>query len=101
LISQAPGQGRPLAAEESARWEAGVRVKGGGYAKVRAALAAKRQRGAQVAPTKTLVSVRYGPEVHDFFKASGAGWQTRMDEVLKRWVSRQTRAKAKQEDANG
>jgi uncharacterized protein (DUF4415 family) len=96
LVAQAPGEDRPLTAGEAARWEAGVFVEGGGYAKVRQALAAKRQRGSQVAPTKKLVSVRYSPEVLDFFKASGAGWQTRMDEVLKRWVARQTKAKSPQ-----
>ena len=41
----------------------------------------------QGAPTKQLVSVRYSPEVLAFFKAGGAGWQSRMDDVLKEWVS--------------
>ena len=33
-------------------------------------------RGTPVAPTKQLVSVRYSPEVLEFFRASRAGWQT-------------------------
>ena len=71
-------------------------VNGGGYEAVRKALAAKRkpgQRGPQVAPTKQLVSVRYSPEVLAFFKASGAGWQSRMDDALKQWVSRQSKTR--------
>ena len=71
-------------------------VSGGGYEAVRKVLAAKRkpgQRGPQVAPTKQLVSIRYSPEVLAFFKASGAGWQSRMDEALKQWVSSRSKAK--------
>ncbi|WP_229518520.1 BrnA antitoxin family protein [Massilia sp. PAMC28688] len=36
--------------------------------------------------TKILTSVRYSPEVIAFFKSTGEGWQTRMDEVLKAYV---------------
>jgi uncharacterized protein (DUF4415 family) len=37
---------------------------------------------------KLLVSVRYSAEVIDYFKASGEGWQSRMDGVLRRYVAR-------------
>jgi uncharacterized protein (DUF4415 family) len=40
----------------------------------------------KLANKKQLVSIRYSPEVIDFFKASGAGWQARMDSVLKDYV---------------
>jgi uncharacterized protein (DUF4415 family) len=40
---------------------------------------------------KQLVSVRYSPEVLAFFKATGEGWQTRMDGVLRQYVSRRSR----------
>ena len=89
-LARAPGKDRPLTAREEAQWSTGVMVNGGGYEAVRKALAAKRkpgQRGPQGAPTKQLVSVRYSPEVLAFFKAGGAGWQSRMDDVLKQWVS--------------
>ena len=71
-------------------------VNGGGYEAVRKAVAAKRkpgQRGPQVAPTKQLVSVRYSPEVLAFFRASGTGWQSRMDDALKQWVSSQSKTR--------
>lgn len=35
---------------------------------------------------KLLVSVRYSPEVLAYFKATGAGWQARMDSVLRDYV---------------
>jgi uncharacterized protein (DUF4415 family) len=37
---------------------------------------------------KLLLSVRYSAEVIAFFKASGEGWQSRMDGVLRRYVAR-------------
>lgn len=40
---------------------------------------------------KLLLSVRYSPEVVDFFKATGKGWQSRMDGVLKEYVARHSR----------
>ncbi|MFN0317345.1 MAG: BrnA antitoxin family protein [Burkholderiales bacterium] len=94
--ARAPGKDRPLTAREEAKWSTGVLVNGGGYKAVRKALAAKRkpgQRGPQVAPTKQLVSVRYSPEVLEFFKAGGPGWQSRMDEALKQWVSSRSKTK--------
>ena len=39
---------------------------------------------------KLLVSVRYSPEVVDYFRGTGAGWQARMDGVLKAYVERHT-----------
>ena len=90
VIAAAPGKDRPLTTKEKKQWDNAVFVKGGGYQAVRAAFAAKRkpgERGPQRTPTKQLVSVRYSPEVLSYFKASGAGWQTRMDEALKQWVS--------------
>jgi uncharacterized protein (DUF4415 family) len=35
------------------------------------------------------VSVRYSADVLAYFKAGGAGRQTRMDEALKQWVASQ------------
>jgi uncharacterized protein (DUF4415 family) len=42
------------------------------------------QRGKQKSATKQLVSLRLSPAVLDYFKATGPGWQTRIDEVLKK-----------------
>jgi uncharacterized protein (DUF4415 family) len=43
------------------------------------------------ATRKTLVSVRYSPEVLEFFRSTGEGWQSRMDVVLRNYVARQSR----------
>jgi len=32
------------------------------------------------------VSIRYHREVVEYFKSTGGGWQTRMDEALMEWV---------------
>ena len=41
--------------------------------------------------TKQLVSVRYSPEVLEYFKSTGEGWQSRMDSVLRNYVTRHSR----------
>jgi len=43
------------------------------------------------ATTKQLVSVRYSREVLTYFKSTGEGWQSRMDRVLREYVTRQSR----------
>ena len=36
---------------------------------------------------KVPVHIRFSPEVVAHFKATGKGWQTRMDEALKQWIA--------------
>jgi uncharacterized protein (DUF4415 family) len=49
-------------------------------------------RGRPKSPNaKKLVSVRYSPEVLAWFKATGEGWQARMDRVLRDYVARHSR----------
>jgi uncharacterized protein (DUF4415 family) len=50
-------------------------------AEVRQAIS--RRRGPQKAPRKVPVSIRLSPEVVKAFRASGAGWQSRVDEILR------------------
>ncbi len=35
---------------------------------------------------KVLLSVRYSADVVEYFKATGVGWQARMDQVLREYV---------------
>jgi uncharacterized protein (DUF4415 family) len=49
----------------------------------------------KLANKKQLVSIRYSSEVIDYFKASGAGWQARMDSVLKDYVEAHSTGDAK------
>ncbi len=43
------------------------------------------------ASKKVLVSVRYSPEVVEYFRSTGRGWQSRMDGVLRQYVARHSR----------
>ena len=45
---------------------------------------AKRVRGAQKAPTKAMVTIRLDRDVIEHFKAGGEGWQSRINEALRR-----------------
>ena len=60
----------------------------------------KRGRGPQKAPTKVLTAIRLDADVIAFFREQGPGYQTRINEVLRKSVekdltagSRRTRAK--------
>ena len=48
----------------------------------------KKTRGVQKAPTKVAVSIRLSPEVVKHFKAKGPGWQSRIDETLRKIVKK-------------
>lgn len=44
----------------------------------------RRGRGPNKAPTKKPVTLRLSPDVLEHFRASGRGWQTRIDEALRK-----------------
>ena len=46
----------------------------------------RRRRGPQKKPTKRLVSLRLDRDVHDRLRASGPGWQTRANDILRKAV---------------
>lgn len=54
---------------------------------------AKVNRGGRPksAATKVLLSVRYSPEVVEYFRSTGEGWQARMDGVLREYVAQHGR----------
>ena len=47
----------------------------------------KHGRGPQTAPTKVLTSIRLDADVLAFFKAQGDGYQSRINEALRRVVN--------------
>ena len=49
------------------------------------------ERGPQKQPKKVAMTLRYSPEVVKYFKETGHGWQTRMDDVLKSWIRKHPR----------
>lgn len=56
-------------------------------------LKAVTRRGPQKAPTKELISIRLSREVLASYRATGPGWQGRIDEALKRSLSRKLAAR--------
>jgi uncharacterized protein (DUF4415 family) len=53
-------------------------------------IASRMTRGAQVAPTKISTTIRLSSEVVQSFKATGAGWQSKIDLALKQWLEEHT-----------
>ncbi|GAB1368701.1 BrnA antitoxin family protein [Azonexus hydrophilus] len=50
------------------------------------ALSQRGKRGPQKAPTKERITIRLSPNVVETFRATGEGWQTRIDEALQDWI---------------
>jgi uncharacterized protein (DUF4415 family) len=66
-------------------WSRGTVTRGGGVAATIGAI--RRTRGPNKNPTKEQVAIRFDPEVLVAFRASGPGWQTRMNAALKEWLA--------------
>ncbi|GAB6040887.1 BrnA antitoxin family protein [Endothiovibrio diazotrophicus] len=45
-----------------------------------------RHRGPQKAPTKERITIRLSPDVVEHFRATGKGWQSRVDEALREYI---------------
>ena len=45
----------------------------------------RKGRGPQKRPKKVQTTLRLSPEVLQFFKMQGPGWQKKIDEALKEW----------------
>lgn len=50
------------------------------------AKAAVRRGRPPVARPKVSTTIRLSPDVIDFFKLGGRGWQTRIDKALREWI---------------
>ena len=46
----------------------------------------RRTRGKQRAPVKELISIRLDPDITEYFRSTGPGWQTRLNDTLRRAV---------------
>jgi uncharacterized protein (DUF4415 family) len=60
-------------------------------------LSLKKLRGPQKSPIKQRITIRLSPEVVTKFRATGKGWQSRMDEALQDWLKRQAGKKPAQQ----
>jgi uncharacterized protein (DUF4415 family) len=61
-------------------WE-GAMLKQGGVT-----IGHARTRGPNKRPKKEQVAVRYSSDVLEAFRATGKGWQTRMNNALREWL---------------
>ena len=68
-------------------WSAAVTTPGGGVSATIAAL--RRTRGPNKKPAKEQVAIRLDQEVVSALRASGSGWQTRVNAALKEWLATQ------------
>lgn len=57
-------------------------------------LSLKKHRGLQKTPTKELISIRLSQDVVTKLRASGRGWQARVDEHLREWLNGPKRKRA-------
>ncbi len=79
-------------------WSQGTVTPGGGVATTLAEL--RRTRGPSKKPTKEQVAIRLDQEVVGALRASGPGWQTRVNTALKEWLASQpVRRKARRQSA--
>jgi hypothetical protein len=83
---------KAAASESSARpgkvdWGQGTVTPGGGVASTLAVL--RRTRGPNKRPAKEQVAIRLDPDVVGALRASGPGWQTRVNAALKEWLASQ------------
>jgi uncharacterized protein (DUF4415 family) len=54
----------------------------------------KQRRGPQQAAPKELISIRLSQDVVSQLRASGRGWQSRVDEHLREWLKKPKRKRA-------
>ncbi len=75
----------PAAKAPRVDWSKGAVTRGGGVAATIEAL--RRTRGPNKSPTKEQVAIRFDQDVLLAFRASGPGWQTRINAALKEWLA--------------
>jgi uncharacterized protein (DUF4415 family) len=68
-------------------WSNAIATPGGGVSATIAAI--RRTRGPNKKPAKEQVAIRLDQEVVGALRASGPGWQTRVNAALKEWLATQ------------
>lgn len=77
----------PSSKSPKVNWSEGTVTSGGGVTATSAAL--RRTRGPSKRPAKEQVAIRLDPDVVGALRASGPGWQTRVNAALKEWLASQ------------
>jgi uncharacterized protein (DUF4415 family) len=79
--------GAPPSTKSKIEWSQGVVTPGGGVAATVAAI--RRTRGPSKKPIKEQVAIRLDQDLVGALRASGPGWQTRVNVALKEWLATQ------------
>jgi uncharacterized protein (DUF4415 family) len=74
--------------EDNPEWTAEMLQKAQRFSDLPNSMQAKLRGRPKLAVTKERITIRLSRDVVDHFRASGDGWQTRMDEVLKQWMEK-------------
>ena len=82
-LIDADGEVRELSAEDMAKFRPAAEVLPSSLRKKLGV------RGPQKAPTKERITIRLSRDVVERFRASGDGWQTRVDKALRDWLKTQ------------
>lgn len=72
--------------DENPEWTAADTTRAMPLTGLPASLQAKLRGRPKAAMTKERITIRLSPEVVERFRASGEGWQTRVDAALKDWL---------------
>ena len=88
-LTDEQGEVRELTDDDFRRAKSLDRLRG----PLKAKLKALARRGPQKAPTKELISIRLSRDVLASYRATGPGWQGRIDEALKRSLARKVAAR--------
>lgn len=78
--------------EELARGRPMAEVLPGLHANIAAEIARRKAGRPKLDCPKQSIALRLDVDVLDAFKASGPGWQTRMNDALREWVAKRKRA---------
>ena len=57
------------------------------YEELREKLTERRRRGPQKAPLKVATTIRFDADVLAALKATGKGWQSRVNAVMREWIA--------------
>lgn len=90
------GQATSSESPDSTDWDNGFVTSSA--EELRTEIARRRTRGPNKLPLKEQVAVRYSPEVLAYFRSTGPGWQTRIDDVLLEYVRQKARQEARPND---
>ena len=78
-LTDADGEVRELTAEDLAKFRPAHEV----LPVALQATLGMRRRGPQRTPTKVVTTIRFDPDILDALKATGPGWQTRVNDALR------------------